>query len=77
MVITKGDRVRITRCEQCGRLVGKIAIVKNVSSEGLCQLNLGRGRPSKDRPEFFAVDNLERLSTTEEKTQEVAEESNA
>lgn len=69
MGLAKGDTVRIIRCEQCGQLVGKVITVKSVSDIGTCQLSFGRGRPNKNRPEFFAEDDLEK--------QEVAEESNA
>jgi len=57
-----GDSVKITKCEQCPSVVGKIAPVSKLNTEGeyvvSVELNFGRGRPQKNRPKVFGPDDV-------------------
>jgi hypothetical protein len=54
-----GSRVKVVNCGSCSAVVGKIASVRDVSEDGRIRLNFGRGRPSRNRPEFFNASDLE------------------
>jgi hypothetical protein len=62
MSMNVGDMVKVTQCEQCSAVVGKIALVSKVNTEGeqavSVELNFGRGRPQKNRPKVFGPDDV-------------------
>lgn len=66
MDLANGDVVRVVRCGQCDKLVGKMATVKSIREDGMCQLSFGRGRPNKNRPEFFNITDLETISVVQQ-----------
>lgn len=53
-----GKTVKVVRCDLCPNVVGKLATVKDVGENG-ARLSFGRGRPQKNRPEFFNTQDLE------------------
>lgn len=59
MEFVKGNVVKVIRCESCSQLIGRTAVVKSVLHDGFLQLNFGRGRPNKCRPERFNPNDVE------------------
>ena len=60
-----GSAVTVVKCSACPDAVGKTAKIQSENDDGQFQLNFGRGRPQKDRPKFFAADELALVSETE------------
>lgn len=57
-----GSRVKIVKCDVCPKVVGKIAKVKAVWENGSVELQFGRGRPQKDRPTAYSVNDLDMVN---------------
>ncbi|KKN91125.1 hypothetical protein LCGC14_0219900 [marine sediment metagenome] len=58
-----GDKVRVTKCDVCPKVVGKTATVTklNSSEDGVptsVGVTFGRGRPQKSRPVAFLIDEI-------------------
>lgn len=68
-----GDFVRVVRCDNCEKLVGKVATIKSVEENGRVRLSFGRGRPCKGQPEFFDVNDLEGVSNEQEQNEQPSE----
>jgi len=47
-----GDKVCITKCDGCPKVVGKTGSVSEVK-DGFVGVRFGRGRPPAGRPNFF------------------------
>lgn len=59
-----GSAVKVVRCEICPGVVGRVANIKAEADDGRFQLNFGRGRPQRMRPEFFNADDLELVNNS-------------
>jgi len=54
-----GEVVRVVRCDVCSGVVGKAGRIKSLSEDGSSvSLSLGKGRPQRNRPEYFPVGDL-------------------
>lgn len=51
------DRVIINKCDECPAIVGKVAKVVGIAPNRI-MLNFGRGRPQKNRPVFFPIEDV-------------------
>ena len=54
-----GDIVKITRCEGCPKVVGKIATIIKMDIVDEAVVKFGRGRPPLNCPNTFTLDQLE------------------
>ncbi len=58
-----GDTVKITKCDECPKVVGKLGTIVQTVTEaegGPCiEVKFGRGRPPLNRPTTFVIDHLE------------------
>jgi len=69
-----GDNVLVESCSQCPDVVGKTGTVKGFNESCGIQVNFGRGRPQKNRPEYFSVDQLKVISVIKPVDPGVAQE---
>jgi hypothetical protein len=57
-----GDKIRVTKCDACPKVVGKTATVTAILSGGerpeSVVVNFGRGRPQNGRPNSFSVNDV-------------------
>lgn len=53
-----GSVVKIVGCSVCPNVVGRTATILSENDQGQFSLKFGRGRPQKDRPKFFDVNDL-------------------
>jgi len=59
----KGDAVTVISCSICEAVQGLTATVKEVNETGdKVRLSFGKGRPQRNRPEWFDISGLQ-LST--------------
>ena len=61
-----GDTVKITKCDVCSKVVGKMGrVVQTVTGADTgggpssIEVKFGRGRPQLNRPSVFAMDDVE------------------
>ncbi len=71
-----GDKVRVTKCDKCPKVVGKFATIVKMDVVGEAAVKFGRGRPQLNRPTIFVIDHLE-LVKEDSKTPVVEEVDNA
>jgi hypothetical protein len=56
----KGDVVTVISCSVCEAVQGLTATVKEVNEAGdKVRLSFGKGRPQRNRPEWFEVSGLQ------------------
>lgn len=56
-----GDKVQITKCSVCPKVVGKTAKITGFTTDpgyNAAELNFGRGRPQLNRPKAVNVDDI-------------------
>lgn len=54
-----GDKVRITKCDVCPKVVGKMGTVIKLNTEvSSVEVKFGKGRPQKNRPNTFACNDV-------------------
>jgi len=55
-----GDLVTVVSCVDCPAVEGMQGTVKEVNQTGdMVRISFGKGRPQKNRPEWFAVSSLQ------------------
>jgi hypothetical protein len=56
-----GSMVKVVRCQACPSVVGRAAkfVGLDAADEEYAVLSFGRGRPQRNRPKRFPVDDLE------------------
>ena len=59
----KGDVITVVSCSSCEAVVGMHGRIKEVNENGdKARISFGKGRPQRNRPEWFDVSGL-RLET--------------
>lgn len=54
-----GDRIQIVKCGACPKVVGKTGVITKFYEEGSSvEVKFGRGRPQKNRPNVFVIDDV-------------------
>ena len=62
-----GDKVRITKCDVCPKVIGKVVTIVNLETEDedkhcldvvSVDVKFGRGRPRKDRPTTYVINDV-------------------
>jgi len=56
-MLNVGQKVEVVSCSLCQKAVGKMGVIKEVTDSGY-RVSFGKGRPQKNRPEFFNEDML-------------------
>jgi len=54
-----GNKVRITKCDVCPKVVGKMGRITKLNTEvSSVEVKFGKGRPQKNRPNIFACSDV-------------------
>lgn len=57
------DTVKIMKCDVCSKIIGKVGTITKLNTEGqdisFVEVKFGKGRPQKNRPTLFSVDDVE------------------
>ena len=56
-----GDKVRITKCDVCSKVVGKVASITEITTiagQDGEKVKFGRGRPQLGRPNAFVLGDI-------------------